>query len=562
MAREHSLLDWIYKLSMRGKIAAICSLLVLPMIVAVYWIVNGYSQDLNAARLEQSGNAFERPLVRLLELLPLHQALAGKYVGGRTDLHDQLVQAQGQIDEALRALGQANQRFGVQLQFTSEGLAKRKREHYRFETLRSEWETLKQQLETLSADAVGRQHLHLILDVRTMITHAGDTSGLILDPDLDSYYLMDATLVGLPQTQDRLASLQSIGEKLLNGRMMSDSERVEFAVQAALLKEADLDRNAGDLETSLNEDQNFYGVSETLQRNLPPAAKEYADANGALLALMKKIGDSGASAVAPAEFSDAAARARNASFRLWDVAVRELDVLLDKRIEHYVQLRWRAVIVPLLTLLLSCLVAYFVTRQIIEVLERVMQRLGQQAGGVASAASQISSSSQSLAQGASEQAASLEQTAESTEEITSVSRKNAENSELATRVVGDVDQQVKEGNQTLQQMVGSMRKINGSSDRISKIIKVIDEIAFQTNILALNAAVEAARAGEAGLGFAVVADEVRNLAHRSARSAKDTAELIEQVHRRIERRQLDSAESGVRDWRNNYQRSQDEDPCR
>jgi methyl-accepting chemotaxis protein len=141
---------------------------------------------------------------------------------------------------------------------------------------------------------------------------------------------------------------------------------------------------------------------------------------------------------------------------------------------------------------------------------------------------QVASSSQSLAQGASQQAASLEETSVSTEEITSMTRKNAESSKSAAGVVATVNEQAKEGNQTLDQMVTSMQQINASSDKISKIIKVIDEIAFQTNILALNAAVEAARAGEAGMGFAVVADEVRNLAQRSAQAAKDTSSLIEE----------------------------------
>ena len=100
--------------------------------------------------------------------------------------------------------------------------------------------------------------------------------------------------------------------------------------------------------------------------------------------------------------------------------------------------------------------------------------------------------------------------------------------ESAAEMMAAVDHHIQQGNRTLGEMVGSMQEINTSSDKISKIIKVIDEIAFQTNILALNAAVEAARAGEAGMGFAVVADEVRTLAQRSAQAAKDTAAMIEE----------------------------------
>jgi methyl-accepting chemotaxis protein len=149
-------------------------------------------------------------------------------------------------------------------------------------------------------------------------------------------------------------------------------------------------------------------------------------------------------------------------------------------------------------------------------------------GQVAAASGQVASASQSLAQGTSEQAATLEETSASTTEITAITRRNADNTRSVAGLMEETAQRVADANNNLKEMVLSMREINSSSEKISKIIRVIDEIAFQTNILALNAAVEAARAGEAGMGFAVVADEVRNLAQRSAQAAKDTAALIEE----------------------------------
>ena len=163
-----------------------------------------------------------------------------------------------------------------------------------------------------------------------------------------------------------------------------------------------------------------------------------------------------------------------------------------------------------------------------------IEGLNKAADEVTYASGYISSASRSLAEGSSQQAAAIEETTSSLEEMSAMAKQNAENAGKADNLMKDTNQVVSSANESMSSLTLSMDGISRSSEETSKIIKTIDEIAFQTNLLALNAAVEAARAGEAGAGFAVVAEEVRNLAIRAADAAKNTANLIDDIVKKVD----------------------------
>lgn len=211
--------------------------------------------------------------------------------------------------------------------------------------------------------------------------------------------------------------------------------------------------------------------------------------------------------------------------------VSEFDRMLDIRTAEAVERHtlWANLLLGTITLLTIGIItlSMLFIRTFSGVVRQAAAQLHAASEQVVTAANHVAHSGQTLAQGTCEQASSLEETSASLQEIAAISQNNLTRAGSAADLMAAAEGHVTKGNGALSEMTESMERIQAESGKIAQIIKVIDSIAFQTNILALNAAVEAARAGDAGMGFAVVADEVRNLAQRSAQAARDTTELIE-----------------------------------
>jgi methyl-accepting chemotaxis protein len=433
------------------KLAVMGCLFTLTIAALLAVGIRQLNHDIEFNTKEILGNAYQRPLMDILRHVSAHS------FGTSSGDVDGVRAAAALTDRGFGLLEETDHRLAEPLQTTEKGLVQRNRGHVHPAALRRMWEELRDRKGAASPDA----HRRLIADLRSLISHVGDTSNLILDPDLDSYYVMDATLLALPQALDRLQEAALYGRGVLSRPAPDAEERIRLRVLAALMRQSDLDRVRGSLQTALTEDPNFMGESDGLQRRLPPALASFSRRFEGFIDLTRAAAD-GSRRVSPEEYAETAAQGMSEGFRLWEVSVAELDSLVGRRVDDYRRTR-RLVFLLAFFVLAALAVAARVVRGIVRPLSLAVAAADRIAEGDVSVDISAEGTDEAglLLRAMRNMAQSARQTAEAAARIAS--------GDLSTRIAPQSEKDVlgKALSHMVEKLTQVMGEVHASADRLA-----------------------------------------------------------------------------------------------
>ena len=550
-------LRYPYKFGLIGLVA----LILVAYLVAILTL--NLRASASQSRHELAGIAAIKPMLGLVQVVQQHRGLANGFLAGNAALKEKAAAKAGEVGAAIQR--------AEKLLASNTALAGQQEDWKQFQ---QEWADLLKEWSEMTGPASFDAHSSLIRRAMQIVTGIGDGSGLVMDPELDSYYLASTAVFVMPETLERLAAIRGAGYGVLIKKTITDDEKHEFSTRLGVL-----DKMISDLLASV-------ARSEKYNPSIKPAMDEFRQkfvgGAGEVVVVTQSELTTGRLNTPGEHFFGKATEAIDTGFaQLEQTLFPTVEKLIAARIGR---LDGQLALVLGLALLVVLAATYLTVGMYLAIVGDVsrlaagarriaagdltaraeiaardelavvaegfnsmalslagligkMQAGASNVSGAASslaaASSHIHDSSQRQSEAASAMAASIEQTtvgvdqiAEHARQAHAISTEAGALSDEGSEVVHQTVEEMKQIAATVDRSAHLIEELGRQSDQISAIVNVIKEIADQTNLLALNAAIEAARAGETGRGFAVVADEVRKLAERTAKSTQDIAAMI------------------------------------
>ncbi|MBE7412509.1 MAG: methyl-accepting chemotaxis protein [Leptospiraceae bacterium] len=591
------------KFSIQQRLILMVLAVLIPLLVMGFMIYKEQARKMEFFTLENEGTKVVLMAVDFNNNLAVHRGLSSRYHGG--DKSNEIISELSKIESELDRIDLEIEKFGKtasqKLHVTSG-----------WEKISKDYKKLKDTYKTVSSLENLEIHSNAIDNSLKFITKLGDASGLVLDPNSDTYYIMDLSIFKMPFLAETVGKTRAYGISLLNKKNNSNDEFEKFIfLYQDLLFYSKFSKDSLEMARKYNPDEKIFSKEEIDKLN--SIIENY------ISVIKKEIVTAKELTITPSEYFKIATVATNAIFEVNKNTSGLLVKKLDENLVKETKILYLVYVLLAGTLLGTIFLAIVLTKSITSQIETLVARAkefaekikdgildsrmseeeigtdfkaippgindivvkmvepieeaskvmaemangnlreyvnGEYKGGhaeiknslnktldsfneilgvmiqavseVHGGAGQISEASQSLAQGSSEQAASVEEISAAVTELSSQTKQASENAKRANELSTHTLTSSKKGEEMMSELKNAMNQIKNASDNISKIIKAIDEIAFQTNLLSLNAAVEAARAGKHGKGFAVVAEEVKRLSDRSAKAARETADLIQE----------------------------------
>ncbi|WP_281889294.1 methyl-accepting chemotaxis protein [Paenibacillus sp. YYML68] len=564
-----------------GKKFLVITLLFLSALsFMMYNAVKEIQADRQFAEKERLGVRYNEGLLKVMLQFQQHRGLANGYLNGDPSLETAMKEKASQADEAIKQMETLEAELGAQLDTTAGWLA-----------VKDKWMKLRDGTASMTAAQSFEVHSGLVDDTIHLIKHAADMSNLTLDPDLDSYYLMDLTVNNLPTLMEKLGQARGKGTGIAASQKLTPEQKLELLIFTDSIRtnSADVNKKAGIV----------FKHNASIRADLHPLATGTVGAADEFVkTLDTKLLNAETINIAPAELFEQGTKAIEGTSAMYVKSAEKLDLLLQQRVQRLTDKLNTVLITNIVIVLLACYMftgfymsvkgtisqlrraartmaggdltvdASLTTRDelrevgeafttMAQQMSRMLQRNKELADRVAASSTdltavaeqtsrtteQIAEAMQQIAAGSELQVRSSEETANAMNEMAIGIQRIAENASTVSEASMDTTKLARNGSESVQRAVeqmqtvrdkalltaGTMKVLSDKSDEIGTIISAISDITAQTNLLALNASIEAARAGEHGRGFAVVAGEIRKLADQSNTSAAMIQTLVADI---------------------------------